>query len=644
MEKSHATVVPVALSLLAALLLAGCGVTEGTVPPPTPSNPTQPPPVASGAGSITISPEYAAVAPGQQVQFSASSSSAGAIEWLVNGVQGGSAATGTINASGDYTAPASLSQSADITITAALTTAPQQDYANAVASVIDPGVIYPTSNPQVDEYSIYLPAPGKVSVQFGTTTAYGLNTWQVPTPSPNGGAVTIYVAGMLGQTLYHMRAQVVLNDGATYNDVDHDTFVSGAPLKTGIPPSTAPMTVTSSGTPEPGIELWNTIIPQGDTQAFATDMKGNVIWTYSYQGSVIDLVQGVQMLPNDDFLMVISYLSSLTPGYVALHPGTLNLVREVDLAGNTVKQITMDQLNQRLAAAGFHRADGSPYQLRSFHHDVLPLPNGHWVLLADEDKTYTNLPGYPGSKTVVGDVLVDVDKNLNPDWVWSTFDHLNINRHPMYFPDWTHGNDMLYSTDDHDLLFSMRHQNWVIKIAFDDGKGSGNILWRLGEGGDFQLLDSNGQPDNNPADWFYGQHGMDYFTQNTTGVFRLGVMDNGNDRIFPPPVGQVLCRPYSAPNADCYSTFPVLEINEGNMTARLVTHYVLPPSDFSFFGGNVEPLANGDMQADFCARLAGSLVQELNPSATQVVWQAITPKANQFRVDHLGSLYPGVQW
>ena len=133
---------------------------------------------------------------------------------------------------------------------------------------------------------------------------------------------------------------------------------------------------------------------------------------------------------------------------------------------------------------------------------------------------------------MIGDALVDVDQNFNPDWVWNTFDHLDINRRPMNFPDWTHSNGMLYSSDDHNLLLSMRHQNWIIKINFLDGTGSGDVMWRLGEGGDFKLVGAT-----DPTDWFYAQHGMSYFTPNTTGVFRLGLMDNGNDRMF--PTGQV---------------------------------------------------------------------------------------------------------
>jgi hypothetical protein len=81
-----------------------------------------------------------------------------------------------------------------------------------------------------------------------------------------------------------------------------------------------------------------------------------------------------------------------------------------------------------------------------------------------------------------GDALVDVDPSGNPVWVWNTFDDLDVNRHPMNFPDWTHSNDMLYSSDDHNLPLSIRHQNWVVKIEYLDGQGSGKVLWRLGEG------------------------------------------------------------------------------------------------------------------------------------------------------------------
>ncbi len=135
---------------------------------------------------------------------------------------------------------------------------------------------------------------------------------------------------------------------------------------------------------------------------------------------------------------------------------------------------------------------------------------------------------------------------------------------------------------------------------------------------------------------------MGYFTANTTGVFSLGLMDNGNDRIF--PSGQVHCAPGPTIPPTCYSSVPILEINESAMTATLVKHYVPPPSYFSFFGGNVEQLANGNIEAEFAATSNGAVVQELDPNSLAVIWQGTTPKAYQYHVNRMPSLYPGVQW
>jgi hypothetical protein len=106
----------------------------------------------------------------------------------------------------------------------------------------------------------------------------------------------------------------------------------------------------------------------------------------------------------------------------------------------------------------------------------------------------------------------------------------------------------------------------------------------------------------------------------------------------------VICKPGAPTNAQCYSTVPVLELNEANMTATLVTHDTPPPSFYSFFGGNVQLLANGDPHINFSSAASGAIVQELDPTASRVIWQATTPGADQFHVDRLPSFYPGVQW
>lgn len=582
--------------------------------------------MASEAGDISISPQYQALGPGEKQAFRGVAQNSATLQWSVNGVAGGNATVGTIDSAGNYTAPASVKNGTNVVIEAADASAPKTNYATAVVTLLAPGGVTTTANPQVATYSIYLDAPGKVSVEFGPDTNYGLTTWEQSTPSPYGGEVSIYVAGMRGQSTYHMRAHVTLDDGATYTDSDH-TF------KTGIPPGTAAVTVTaqSGQTPQSGIEMFDTLLPHETAQAFATDLQGNVIWTYSYtDGTKVDAIQPIRLLPNGHFLVLISYASSAVLNGVTIPQGTVDAIREVDLAGNTIREVTETQIASALTAQGLNLNFGS------LHHDVLALPNGHWIVLLSAYKPFTNLAGYPGTTNVMGDVVVDLDQNNKPAWVWNSFDHLDVNRHPYLFPDWTHSNALLYSADDHNLLLSMRHQNWILKLDYADGQGSGNILWRLGEGGNFTL--QNGV---DPTDWFYAQHGPNFFTQNTTGVFRLGVMDNGDDREFP---GGALCGTTGEPA--CYSAASIYQIDETTMTATLMTQYKMPTSLYSYFGGDMLPLANGDAEADFCASVGGAVVQELNLSGTtpQLVWQAHTPSSAQYRAERLPSLYPGVQW
>ncbi|HKU27184.1 MAG TPA: hypothetical protein VJQ54_17045, partial [Candidatus Sulfotelmatobacter sp.] len=95
MKKPRAFAIPLALSFAVMAWATGCGVQQGTEPPPPQAAPTQPPPVAVNAGSVSISPQYVALAPGQKVHFTAVSTTGGTLQWSVDGVAGGSAAIGT---------------------------------------------------------------------------------------------------------------------------------------------------------------------------------------------------------------------------------------------------------------------------------------------------------------------------------------------------------------------------------------------------------------------------------------------------------------------------------------------------------------------------------------------------------------------
>ncbi len=481
------------------------------------------------------------------------------------------------------------------------------------------GTVTTTANAMVAKYTLILPFAGTWNVSFGTDTGYGLTTSTVTAGA--AGATSVFVAGMLPNTTYHMRATVTLSNGQTGNDVDH-TFASGA-LPAGIP-ATFPVTL-GVGTPQPGIELMDPIINSIPTSLIATDLKGNTIWAYKPVPTTgTPFVYPQRLLPNGDLLMYIS------PNSYPLGAAGTDVVREIDLAGDTVRELSMANLNIAMAKAGF------PVVLGYFTHDFTPLPNGHLLVMANTSKAFTNLPGFPGVTNVVGDVVIDLDPSWNPVWVWSEFDHFDVNRHPMQFPDWTHSNSLSYSTDDGDFIVSMRHQNWVAKVDYQDGKGTGNVVWKLGEGGDFKLV---GAVD--PTDWFYAQHDVKYVGKGTTGVFSITVMDNGDDRMFPTGVtcgttGQPPCH---------YTTIQELQLDERAMTATFQFHQILPPSLYSLYGGNVEVLANGNVEYSLSGIMTGSEVFEVTPGSNpQTVWHMTTPGSLGYRAFRLPSLYPGVQW
>ena len=193
------------------------------------------------------------------------------------------------------------------------------------------------------------------------------------------------------------------------------------------------------------------------------------------------------------------------------------MLQEIDLTGTLIWQMTAAQLNTALAAA---TCTGCNITVLGTHHDFVQLPNGHLIVLAATQQSISGT-------TVTGDVIIDLDQNHNPVWLWNAFDHLDVNRQPMGFPDWTHGNAILYSSDDGNLIVSLRHQNWLLKIDYANGCGQGDIIWHLGYQGDFALVGGT-----DPTDWFYAQHGPSFAGTSTSGSFTLAVFDKAMTECF----------------------------------------------------------------------------------------------------------------
>lgn len=139
------------------------------------------------------------------------------------------------------------------------------------------------------------------------------------------------------------------------------------------------------------------------------------------------------------------------------------------------------------------------------HHEVLQLPSGNFMALTHTFQTVTY--DGQGDLLVAGDGIVEFTADGEVVWTWDAFDHVDPQRvragfDPAALPhpetgelahDWTHGNGIELDEETDTLLVSLRHQDWILKIDH----ATGEVLWRLGDEGDFEL--TQGQ-------WFFHQH------------------------------------------------------------------------------------------------------------------------------------------
>jgi len=597
----------VGIFLAATVMNFGCGTSSPTA--------------TSVPITLNVSPSSAVILPGQTVQFSATENGASLSKptWQVNKVTGGNSSVGTISSSGLYTAPAN-SGTTSVQITVADSARKLQSSPSTVSifqqNNFQGGTVASTKNALVAQYTISAPQGAQVEVQFGTTTNYGLNTWTQPAPDL-GGDVSIYVAGMRASSTYHIRGMMHLPNGDTLMDADQ-TFKTGA--ISGDLPRFA-IQQTSGLEPAAGVEMLNLFEEVSKTQvtAIVTDLNGNIIW---YDPIQPNEPFPMKLLPNGHILLI-------SGGINAIGEATAGVIEEIDLAGNIIFELKQPDLQLGLSNAGF------PITSESFvvpNHDIQELPNGHLIILASINKTLSGLG------LVQGNVVIDWDPQSGPVWTWSTFDHISPSRAPFGTADLTHGNAVVYSPDDGNLVVSLRNQDWVIKINYQNGAGNGDILWRLGPGGDFTMTNGNA-----PLQWNYGQHYPVLLGPNTAGIFPIMFFDNGNNRLV--DTSNDVCGTAGQPA--CYSSVPIFTLDENAKTANLVQENSLAPA-YSVCCGSTNLISNGDLEFDVAAdvnRQDVSYIKEMTRDSTpQLVWEMSITDQLAYRGFRIPSLYPGVTW
>ncbi len=461
--------------------------------------------------------------------------------------------------------------------------------------------VSPTSHPLVFLYNGPGCDAGQARVRFQTA-----ETFVQYTPSKlcvPGRSMSFYLAGLLPDSTYS--ASLVVDRG---RDSTSGPAVS---FQTGSAPSTLPLPsiLQELATPGPQPILVQATLNQA---AIATDLSGRLLW----------------FGPSD-----LNYITRPAAGgtFFGLHQSgadmAVDVVRRFDLVGMTVQETNAARVSEQLAALGKRPISG-------FHHEARSLADGKTVVLGDVEMILTDVQG-PGPVDVIGDMILVLDEDLRVVWSWDAFDHLDPFRSavlgescaqspgcPSHYlstnaTDWTHGNSVDEAPDGA-LLYSARHQDWLIKIDYQGGAGNGDVIWRLGRDGDF-TYDST-----DPYPWFSHQHDAGYVpnSRNTIALF-----DNGNTRRVAYP--------------GAWSRGQVIELDEKNRTVRAVLNADL--NVYSSALGSAQRLEDGTyhFNAGFISS-AGltsmALSIQLDPSGNEIL-SSITLPAPAYRSFRLNDLY-----
>jgi arylsulfate sulfotransferase len=435
-------------------------------------------------------------------------------------------------------------------------------------------VVTPTQNPLVALYSVPPSLADTVFVQFAVAGDHP--DWRntdaravVP-----GASTNIFVAGMLPNTTYQMRH--VLSDGTGSAPLSFNTGV--------IPPTLTFPPITVPQPPGPDSDLDQDLLfqqfanpPVGFPNPFVTDLAGQVVWYYDLAAGGLKptTAMGGSLVPGGTVLL-------MGVGQNAPFPNSKNFLREIDLAGNTMRETNIAAVNAQLSAMGHDI-------IHSFTHDAQRLPNGQTAVIGltertvDINGTFTNY---------VGTMIVVLDANFQVTWVWDGFDHLDVNRGPVLgevlqpgstepttavplLPavDWLHINTVSWSPKDQNLVLSVRMQDWVIKIDYANGAGDGHVVWRLGQGGDFTVNSTDPNP------WFSHQHTPRYIDDHTLILF-----DNGNTRRASDPTANSRGQVWKLDEQTMTATL-VLNADMGNYSDRVGSAQALSNGNYSFTSG-----------------------------------------------------------
>ena len=211
---------------------------------------------------------------------------------------------------------------------------------------------------------------------------------------------------MLPNTTYLMRH--VLDDGTVSAPL---TFTTGS-----LPANLTFPTFTVVQPPAAGTDLSQDMIfhaglgdPTGTVNTVATDLNGNVIWYYDpVANGFPGYAQNLE--PGGTVMMLGGNAVGVAGGYDTL--------RQVDLAGDTLRETNIHAVNAELAAMRQPRSSTSTTRPSS-------CPTATRSSWRRTPKTVN----YKGTPTkFIGNMVIVLDQNFQLAWVWNSFHWLDTNR------------------------------------------------------------------------------------------------------------------------------------------------------------------------------------------------------------------------
>jgi len=375
--------------------------------------------------------------------------------------------------------------------------------------------------------------------------------------------------------LWGMRAETKYEIEIFYQDEDEPIITTE--FMTGkLPDSVPPMILKENKEQKlsEGFVLFTYYyIPEDQSEPIVMmlDAQGEVVWYFEYYMSGFNVIGDVQYIEETStILMSISKGPNMAdiPAEEAI---------EIDLEGNVIWK------SQEILSV--HNGPNS------WHHIYNRLSDDSLVMLKPDI-----------IDNVIGDEILNLDRDYNELWSWKYSDHFEIPECPASeICDWTHFNHVNMYPKDRTVYVNSRNLSSYFRVDMD----LKNVVWTFGKDGDFEMISDHPDP------WFEFAHAPEIFGTDRNDIL---FYDNGSDERG-------------------YSRVIKYRIDEVNMTAQVIFEF--DGSDigkkwFTPFWGDADNMENGNIvvTAGNFENQEESRIFEVTPDG-EIVWEIVLVQPEQ---------------